>query len=87
MDFLISNLLSESIFNFRKLSNEKKILKNTNTQEYSQVLVATCRKLNSDKCLLRTPLPSQHIQFYFTVYTASFNMKTKCFGTIDHSYK
>ena len=34
---------------------EKKILKKPNTLVYAQVLVVTCWKLNSDKCLLRSP--------------------------------
>ena len=33
----------------------KKIMKKPNTLEYSQVLLVTCRKLNSDQCLLRPP--------------------------------
>ena len=36
---------------------KEKNLKKPNTLEYAQVLVVTCRKLNSDKCLLRPPPP------------------------------
>ena len=35
---------------------QRKILKKPNTLECAQVLVVTCRKLYSDKCLLRPPL-------------------------------
>ena len=36
---------------------QKKALKKPNTLVNAQFLVVTCRKLNSDKCLLRPPPP------------------------------
>ena len=49
---------------------EKKFWKKPNTLVYAQVLVVTCRKLNSDKCLLRSPPPPNHNQFLLVAFFA-----------------